>query len=88
MSSLHSGHALCQGFEAEWRIGWHVSATSKGHKPRSLASRHCCVLRRDNFALSWNHFFLSVSSHLYPLSSGRSSLTARSLGIMELRCSL
>lgn len=37
-SALHSGHALGQGFEAEWRIGWQVSATSKGHKPRSLAS--------------------------------------------------
>lgn len=32
------GMPFSKALQAEWRIGWQVSAMSKGHKPRSLAS--------------------------------------------------
>lgn len=62
----HSGHALCPGL-SEWRIGWQVSAPSKGHSPGAWTPCCLCVSGREKVPLFHSHFCLSVSSHLCPV---------------------
>lgn len=40
------GVPFAKALQAEWRIGWQVSATFKGHKPKSLGSLLLCVGER------------------------------------------
>lgn len=49
------GVPFAKALQAEWRIGWQVSATVKGHSPG--ASAPCCSVLGKMICSAQNHFF-------------------------------
>lgn len=81
-SALHPSYALCQGSTGRVETREQVAASSQCHKPGSLGSAIC--MSGGRFCSTPEPFLACPSLP----TSARSSLTAPSLGIMELRCSL